>query len=48
MLVSKLLQTNEMSYTVRVFKIGVQITNATAVKIAGKKQIQMNEQKKLR
>ncbi len=45
-LVDEMLQTNAMSSTGRLFKIGVQIANAAVVTKAGKKQIQLNEQKK--
>ena len=46
-LVDEILQTNGMTSTGRLFKIGVQIANAAVVTKAGKKQIQLNEQKKL-
>ncbi len=47
-LVYEMLQTNVMSSTRRLFKIGVQIANVATVTKAGKKQIQLNKQKRLR
>ncbi len=45
-LVDEILQTNGMTSTGRLFKISVLIVNAAAVTRAGKKRIQLNEQKK--
>ncbi len=44
-LVDKMLQTNVMSSTGRLFKISVQIANAATVTKAGNKRIQLNKQK---
>ncbi len=45
-LVDEILQTNGMTSTGRLFKISVLIVNTAAVTRAGKKRIQLNEQKK--